>query len=202
MASDSKSWWPLAAVPPCVEGGDGNPEVFGEVLGAEQFIELFHLHIVARVDVNWVTSSCQGCCQRVFGGSSPMMSAGRTDSDSYLSSICNRSDSCLTSILGLIGGPMGYETELRTTGNEIENVRYRTTPGRRPSPPISARPCGPTASNDPRIGNHMRPTEPESTDTTTQPRPTASNRPHPQLTTETPMTTRRPTEPCSIRRVL
>ena len=84
VASDSKSWWPLAAVPPCVEGGDGNPEVFGEVLGAEQLIELFHLHIVARVDVNWVTSSCQGCCQRVFGGSSPIVSALVSDSDSYL----------------------------------------------------------------------------------------------------------------------
>jgi hypothetical protein len=68
VATDSQSWWPLAAVPPRVEGGDGNPEAAGEVLGPEQFIESFHVHIVARVDVNWVTSSCQGCCQRVCGG--------------------------------------------------------------------------------------------------------------------------------------
>ena len=57
VASDSQSWWPLAAVPPRVEGGDGNPKAFGEVLGAEQFIESFHLHILARLDVSEITSS-------------------------------------------------------------------------------------------------------------------------------------------------
>ncbi len=57
VAADSQSWWPVAAVPPRVEGGDGNPEVAGEVLGAEQFIESFHLHIVARVDVDEITRS-------------------------------------------------------------------------------------------------------------------------------------------------
>ena len=46
-------------MPPRVEGGDGNPEVAGEVLGAEQFIELFHLHIVDRVGVDEITDSCQ-----------------------------------------------------------------------------------------------------------------------------------------------
>jgi len=35
-----------------VEGVHRYVEVFGEVLGAEQFIELFHLRIVARVDVS------------------------------------------------------------------------------------------------------------------------------------------------------
>jgi len=35
VAADSQSWWPLASMPPRVEGGDGNPEVAGEVLGAE-----------------------------------------------------------------------------------------------------------------------------------------------------------------------
>jgi len=59
VAADSQSWWPLAAVPPRVEGGDGNPEVAGEVLGAEQFIESFHLHIVDRVGVDEITDGCQ-----------------------------------------------------------------------------------------------------------------------------------------------
>jgi hypothetical protein len=59
VAADSESWWSLAAVPPRVEGGDGNPEVAGEVLGAEQFIELFHLRIVDRVGVDEITDGCQ-----------------------------------------------------------------------------------------------------------------------------------------------
>ncbi len=75
MAPDTKRRRAFLPVAPCIKRLHGNVEVVGEVLGAEQFIELFHLHIVARVDVNWVTSSCQGCCQRVFGGSSPIVSA-------------------------------------------------------------------------------------------------------------------------------
>ena len=47
----------LASPPPVVQRRYRDVEVVGEVLGAEQFIESFHLHIVARVDVNWVTSS-------------------------------------------------------------------------------------------------------------------------------------------------
>ncbi len=84
MAPDTKRRRAFLPVAPCIKRLHGNVEVVGEVLGAEQFIELFHLHIVARVDVNWVTSSCQGCCQRVFGGPSPILSALVSDSDSYL----------------------------------------------------------------------------------------------------------------------
>ena len=76
--------WPETSMPPAVDRLQRHVEVASEVPGAEQFIESFHLHIVARVDVNWVTSSCQGCCQRVFGGSSPILPAARHRSDSYL----------------------------------------------------------------------------------------------------------------------
>jgi len=57
------------------------------------------------------------------------------------------------------------------------NARYRTTPGRWPSPPISARPCGPTASGDSRIGSQLQPTEPDATNTTSRNRSTSSDRP-------------------------
>ena len=44
---------------PPVDGVERYIQVVGEVLGAEQFIELFHLHIVARVGVDEITDSCQ-----------------------------------------------------------------------------------------------------------------------------------------------
>ena len=49
--------WPETSMPPAINRFDRHVEVAGEVLGAEQFIESFHQGIVARVDVNWVTSS-------------------------------------------------------------------------------------------------------------------------------------------------
>ena len=49
----------LASPPPVVQRRYRDVEVVGEVLGAEQFIELFHRHIVARVGVDEITDSCQ-----------------------------------------------------------------------------------------------------------------------------------------------
>jgi hypothetical protein len=57
VPADPETSWPEASVAPAVDRLHRHVQVPGEVLGAEQFIESFHLHIVARVDVNWVTSS-------------------------------------------------------------------------------------------------------------------------------------------------
>ncbi len=46
-------------MPPPIDGVERHIQVVGEVLGAEQFIELFHRHIVARVGVDEITDSCQ-----------------------------------------------------------------------------------------------------------------------------------------------
>ncbi len=42
---------------PPVDGVERHVQVVGEVLGAEQFIESFHLHIVDRVGVDEITDS-------------------------------------------------------------------------------------------------------------------------------------------------
>ncbi len=49
----------LASPPPVVQRRYRDVEIAGEVLGAEQFIELFHRHIVACVGVDEITDSYQ-----------------------------------------------------------------------------------------------------------------------------------------------
>ena len=53
---------------PCIERLHRNVEVIGEVLWAEQFIELFHRHIVARVGVGEMTDSCQALLAKGLRG--------------------------------------------------------------------------------------------------------------------------------------
>ena len=104
-----------------------------------------------------------------------------TDPVSSLSAIltatCNRSVTYLTSILGVIWGTDGMRAQTENNRQRDRNARYRTTPGRWPSPPISARPCGPTASGDSRIGSQLQSTEPDATNTTPRNRSTSSDRP-------------------------
>ncbi len=59
MAPHAKRRRALLPVAPCIKRLHGNVEVVGEVLGAEQLIELFHRHIVDRVGVDEITDGCQ-----------------------------------------------------------------------------------------------------------------------------------------------
>jgi len=59
MAPHTKRRRAFLPVAPCVKRLHGDVEVVGEVLGAEQFIESFHRHIVARVGVDEITDSYQ-----------------------------------------------------------------------------------------------------------------------------------------------
>jgi hypothetical protein len=57
VLADAKCCWTPASMPPPVDGVERHIQVVGEVVGAEQVVELFHLHIVARVGVNEITNS-------------------------------------------------------------------------------------------------------------------------------------------------
>jgi hypothetical protein len=57
VLSDTKCRWTPASMPPPVDGVERHIQVVGEVLGAEQVIESFHRHIVARVGVDEITDS-------------------------------------------------------------------------------------------------------------------------------------------------
>ena len=59
VSADSESGWPEASVAPGVDRVHRHVQVAGEILGAEQFIELFHRHIVDRVGVDEITDSYQ-----------------------------------------------------------------------------------------------------------------------------------------------
>ena len=59
VLSDTKCRWTPASMPPPVDGVERHIQVVGEVLGAEQVIESFHRHIVARVGVDEITDGCQ-----------------------------------------------------------------------------------------------------------------------------------------------
>jgi hypothetical protein len=93
--------------------------------------------------------------------------------------------------LSAMWGIEGCETRRENDRNRDRDARYRSTPGRRPSPPITDGPCRTSVCGDPRIDIHLRATERELSNTTSRNRSTSSNRTHPQLTKETPMTARR-----------
>ena len=59
VSADSESGWPEASVAPGVDRVHRHVQVAGEILGAEQFIESLHRHIVDRVGVDEITDSCQ-----------------------------------------------------------------------------------------------------------------------------------------------
>jgi hypothetical protein len=42
VAAGSEAWGPFSAIAPGVEGCEGHPEVFGELLGGEERVEVAH----------------------------------------------------------------------------------------------------------------------------------------------------------------
>ncbi len=59
VPADPEAGRPEASVAPAIHRLHRHVQVAGEVVGAEQFIESFHLRIVARVGVDEITDSCQ-----------------------------------------------------------------------------------------------------------------------------------------------
>jgi len=68
VLGDTKCCWTPASMPPPVHGVERHIQVVGEVLGAEQVIESFHLHIVDRAGFDEITDSCQALLAKGCGG--------------------------------------------------------------------------------------------------------------------------------------
>jgi hypothetical protein len=86
-------------VAPAIDRVHRHIQVAGEVLWAEQFIELFHLHIVDRLGVGEITDGCQALLAK---GLRRIRHRRCRLSVIDPIAICNRSVTHLTSILGVI----------------------------------------------------------------------------------------------------
>ena len=61
----SEAWGSLSAVAPGVEGCEGNFEVFGELLGGEERVEVVHSPTLGWDPVRWVPFECRQPCYAV-----------------------------------------------------------------------------------------------------------------------------------------